>query len=50
MVCFQGCHGGAGREEGKKEGECEEGLGRKEEDISVGEATMCTVHAEFLQK
>ena len=50
MVCFPGCHGGAGREEGKKEGECGEDLGRKEEDMSVGESTKSTVHvaAEFL--
>ena len=34
-ICFPGCHGGEGREEGKKEGEFGGGLGRKEEDMSV---------------
>ena len=42
VVCFPGLLGGAGREEGKKEGECGEG---KEEDMSVGESTTSTVHA-----
>ena len=39
-------------EEGKEDGECEEGLGRKEEDMSVGELTKSSAHvdAELLQK
>ena len=32
------------REEGEKEGEVGEGLGRREEDTSVGESTKSTVH------
>ena len=44
MVCFPGCHGGEGREEGVNEGEVGEGLGRREEDTSVGESTKSTVH------
>ena len=49
MICFTGCYGGEGREEGKKEGECR---GGKEEDMSVGESTKSTVpvDVEFLQK
>ena len=39
MACFPGCHGGEGREQGK-----EERLGRKEEDMSVGELTKSNVH------
>ena len=46
VVCFPGCHGGAGREEGKKEGECGEDFGRKEEDMSVGESTKSTVQVD----
>ena len=42
MVCFPGCHGREGREEGKKERDFGQGLGRKEEDMSVGEATKST--------
>ena len=44
MLCFPGCHGGEGREEGNKEGEVGEGSGRREEDMSVGESTKSTVH------
>ena len=43
VVCFPGYHGGEGRKEGKTEGECGEGLWRKEEDMSVGESTKSTV-------
>ena len=40
MVCFTGCHGGEGREEGKEEGELGDSrLGSKEEDMFVGEST-----------
>ena len=50
-ILFSGCYGtrAEGREEGLGLGE---GLGRKEEDMSVGELTKSTVHvdAEFLQK
>ena len=52
MVCFPGCHGGEGQAEGKKVGDVGEGLGKEEEDMSVGESTKSPVHvdAEFLQK
>ena len=48
-ICFPGCRGGEGREEGLGLGE---GLGRKEEDMSVGESIKSTLHVdvEFLQK
>ena len=42
-ICFSGCHGGEGREEGLGLGE---GLGRKEEDMCVGESTKSTVHVD----
>ena len=49
MVCFPGFHGGERREEGKEQGEVGEGLGKMEEDMSVGELIKSTVHvdAEF---
>ena len=44
MVCFPGCHGGEGREEGKEEGQGGEGVGRKEANMSVGKSAKATVH------